>query len=147
MRKQKRPAGRSVCLTCLLAVLALAGSSAPAMAQTAYGGLVGVVKDPQGGVLPGGTVTLVNQGTNLKRETVTDAQGAYNFVNVLAGPYEVRVVLNGFREAVRTGVPVTVGQISRVDMTLEIGAMNETVIVKSEAELLQTDKADVRTDL
>ena len=44
-------------------------------------------------------------------------------------------------------MPVTVGQISRVDMTLEIGAMTETVTVKSEAELLQTDKSDVRTEL
>ncbi len=78
---------------------------------------------------------------------MTDAQGAYSFINVLAGPYDVRIALQGFREAVRTGVPVTVGQISRVDMTLEIGAMSETVTVKSEAELLQTDKADVKTEL
>ena len=86
-------------------------------------------------------------GTNLKRETVTDAQGNYNFVNVQAGQYEVRVTMSSFRESVRTGVPVTVGQISRVDVTMEIGALNETVTVQSEAELLQTDKADVRTDL
>ena len=129
----------------LFAVFALA--SAPAAAQPLYGSVVGNVKDAQGGIVPGGTVTLVNTGTNLKRETTTDAQGAFNFVNVLAGKYDVRVALQGFREAVRSGVPVSNGEISRVDISLEIGAMSETVTVKSEAELLQTDKADVKTDL
>src|SRR6267378_1938741 len=89
----------------VLAILALV--PAPAEGQTAYGGLVGLVRDAQGGVLPGATVTIINTGTNLKRETVSDAQGAYNFVNVLAGPYDVRIAMPSFREAVRTGVPVT----------------------------------------
>jgi hypothetical protein len=129
------------------AVFGLMLVSHPATAQTLYGSVVGNVKDDQGGGVPGANVTLVNTGTNLKRETVTDAQGAYNFVNVLAGRYDVRVALQGFREAVRSEVPVTVGQISRVDMTLQIGALSETVTVKSEAELLQTDKADVKTEL
>ncbi len=129
----------------LFASFALA--SAPAAAQPLYGSVVGNVKDAQGGIVPGGTVTLVNTGTNLKRETTTDAQGSFNFVNVLAGKYDLRVALTGFREAVRSGVPVSNGEISRVDISLEIGAMSETVTVKSEAELLQTDKADVKTDL
>jgi len=141
---------RSRCKRYLAAWLAASGlafAPAAAGAQVAYGGLVGVVKDAQGGALPGATVTITETGTNLKREAVTDAQGAFNFVNVLAGQYEVRVTMQSFREMVRTGVPVTVGQISRVDVTLEIGALNETITVQSEAELLQTDKADVRTDL
>jgi hypothetical protein len=125
----------------------LAIAAAPAIAQTAYGGIVGVVRDAQGLALPGANVTIVEMGTNLRREAVTDAEGAFNFVNVLAGRYEVRVTMPSFRESVRTGVPVTVGQISRVDVTMEIGALTETVTVQSEAELLQTDKADVRTDL
>jgi hypothetical protein len=122
-------------------------AAAPATAQILYGGVVGNVKDAQGAVVPGATVTLVNTGTNLTRETMTDAQGAYSFVNVLAGQFNVKVALQGFREAVRSGVPVAAGQISRVDMTLEVGALAETVVVKSEAELLQTDAADVRTEL
>ena len=122
-------------------------AAASASAQTLYGGVVGSVRDAQGAVVPGAIVTLVNTGTNLTRDTVTDAQGAYSFVNVLAGHFDVKVALQGFREAVRSGVPVAAGQISRVDMTLEVGALNETVVVKSEAELLQTDAADVRTEL
>jgi outer membrane receptor protein involved in Fe transport len=127
-----------------LVLLAAAGSAA---AQIMYGGVVGVVKDSQGSLIPGATVTIVNKDTNLTRDTVTDAQGAYNFLNVLPGPYDLKVVLQGFSEARRTGLPVTVGQISRADVTLEVGALTESVTVKSEAQLLQTDKADVHTEL
>jgi Carboxypeptidase regulatory-like domain len=130
-----------------LACLGVTFASVPVAAQTAFGSLVGVVKDAQGGALPGANVTIIEMGTNLKREAVTDAQGTYNFANVLAGQYEVRVAVASFRESVRTGVPVIVGQVSRVNVTMEIGALNETVTVRSAAELLQTDKADVRTDL
>jgi hypothetical protein len=122
-------------------------ATAPGAAQTLYGGVVGNVKDAQGAFVPGATVTLVNTGTNLTRDTLTDTQGAYNFVNVLAGQYDIRVVLQGFRESVRTGVPVTIGQISRVDVALEVGALTETVTVKSAGELLQSDTAEVKTEL
>src|SRR5688500_3558537 len=134
MNKRRDVSYRNCLLAACLAAFGLAPGSSVAWAQTAYGGLVGVVKDAQGGALPAATVTIVATGTNLKRETVTDAQGNYNFVNVQAGQYEVRVTMSSFRESVRTGVPVTVGQISRVDVTMEIGALNETVTVQSEAE-------------
>jgi carboxypeptidase family protein len=107
----------------------------------------GSVVDAQGAVIPGATVKIVDTDTNLTRETVTDAQGTFTFANVAPGPDDVRIALTGFREAVRSRVPVTVGQISRVDMTLQVGALNEVITVQSEAELLQTDKADVRTEL
>jgi hypothetical protein len=119
----------------------------PALAQILYGSVVGVVKDPQGAMIPGVTVTIMNKETGLTRETVTDAQGAYNLTNVLAGPYDVKVALQGFREFVRSNVPVTIGAISRVDVTLEVGTLTETVTVASESSLLQTDKADVSTEL
>jgi len=124
-----------------------AAAAVPAEAQLLYGGLVGAVIDQQGAVVPGARVTILNTETNLTRETTTDAQGAYSFVNVLAGPYDVRVALQGFREAVRSRVPVTVGQISRVDLRLEVGALSEGITVESAPELLQTDKADVHTEL
>ena len=128
-------------------ILALALAAAPARAQLLYGSIVGNVKDAQGAVVPGATVTIVNKETNLTRDAVTDAEGNYTFSNVLAGPYDLKVSLTGFREAIRANVPVTIGQIARVDMTLELGTLTETVTVASEAQLLQTDKADVSTEL
>ncbi|HEU4935396.1 MAG TPA: TonB-dependent receptor [Vicinamibacterales bacterium] len=130
-----------------LIVGALAVSAASAGAQILYGSVTGMVKDAQGAAVPGATVTIVNKETNLTRDTVTGGDGAYTLNNVLPGPYDVKISLTGFREAIRTSVPVTIGQISRVDMTLEVGALTETVTVASEAQLLQTDKADVHTEL
>ena len=130
----------------MLAALLLTASGV--IAQVLYGSIVGVVKDPQGGNVPGATVTIINKDTNLTRETVTDAEGGYTFNNVQQGRnWDVKVTLQGFRENVRTGVPVSIGEISRVDLTLEVGTVTETVTVASEAQLLQTDKADVSTEL
>ena len=131
----------------LFIVLALALTASSAWAQILYGSIVGNVKDAQGATVPGATVTVVNKETNLTRDTVTNADGTFTLKNVLPGPYNVKVSLTGFREGIRTNVPVTIGQISRVDMALEVGALTETVTVASEAQLLQTDKADVHTEL
>jgi Carboxypeptidase regulatory-like domain/TonB dependent receptor-like, beta-barrel len=131
----------------VLAVCALTLTASSARAQILYGSITGIAKDSQGASVPGATVTIVNKETNLTRDTVTGGDGSYTLNNVLPGPYDVKISLTGFREAVRTNVPVTIGQISRVDMTLEVGALTETVTVASEAQLLQTDKADVHTEL
>ncbi len=121
--------------------------AAPVTAQILYGSIVGVVKDAQGAVVPGATVTIVNRDTNLTRETVADAQGNYSIGNVLAGTYDVKVSLQGFRDYVRSGVPVVIGQIVRVEVSLELGALTETITVASATNLLQTDLADVHTEL
>jgi hypothetical protein len=124
---------------CLVAVAVGLLAAVPVEAQILYGGLVGGVVDAQGSVVPGASVTIVNTDTNFTRQTTTDAQGQYSFTNIQAGPYDVKVSLQGFKEAIRSRVPVTVGQISRVDLTLAVGALTEVVNVQSAAELLQTD--------
>jgi outer membrane receptor protein involved in Fe transport len=122
-------------------------SASPVKAQVLYGSIIGNVKDSQGAVIPGATVTATNTETNLTRETITNAEGAYSLTNVLPGPYAVKITMTGFREAIQANVPVTIGQVSRVDLTLQVGAVTETVTVESAAQLLQTDKADVSTKL
>jgi hypothetical protein len=118
-----------------------------ASAQVLYGSVVGSVKDAQGGAVPGASVTITNKDTGLTLDTTSNAEGNYSFTNVLPGPYDVKVSLQGFREFVRSNVPVTISNISRVDVTLEVGTLSETVTVASEAQLLQTDKADVHTEI
>ena len=130
-----------------LVVLAFVVAAVPAAAQILYGSVVGVVKDSTGAFIPGATVTIVNKETNLTREATTSGEGSYSLINLLPGPYDVKVTLSGFRDVARPNVPITIGQIARIDFTLEIGTVAETVMVIGESPILQTDKADVHTSL
>jgi hypothetical protein len=134
-------------LIIVAAAPAIVLTTAPAISQVLYGSIVGNVFDAQGSIVPGATVTITNRATNLTRDVVTNEEGVYTLTNVLPGSYDVKVSLQGFREFRKTSVPVTAGQISRVDVRLDIGALTETVEVASASQLLQTDKADVHTEL
>ena len=131
----------------MLAVAAAAAGPARLDAQVLYGSLVGTVTDTSGAAVPGATVTATNKETNLARTAVTGDTGTYSFTNVLAGTYDVKVSLQGFKEFVRTDVPVSVNEVARVDVQLAVGALTETVTVASESQLLQTDKADTHTEI
>ncbi|HMF99299.1 MAG TPA: carboxypeptidase-like regulatory domain-containing protein, partial [Vicinamibacterales bacterium] len=140
---------RSVRSLLVLSFVLLTGAAAApvATAQILYGTIVGIVRDSSGAVVPGVTVTIVNRDTNLTREATTNADGAYSVINLLAGPYDVKFTLSGFRDVARNNVPVTIGEIARVDVGMEVGAVSESVLVVGESPLLQTDKADVHTSL
>jgi hypothetical protein len=116
-------------------------------AQVLYGSIVGNAHDATGLALPGASVTIVHDGTKLKREIVTDAAGAYTFTAVPTGTYVVTVTLQGFRTFTRPGVPVTLNTITRVDAALAVGEVAETVTVVGESPILQTDRAEVRAEL
>jgi Carboxypeptidase regulatory-like domain len=138
---------RRLALCSALAIVTTIGDPAAARAQSLYGSIVGAVRDASGAAIPGATVTIKNQQTNLERVSVSNETGLYSFTNVLPGQYDVKVSLQGFKEFVQTAVPVEVGAISRVDVSLEVGALTETVTVASAAQLLQTDNASVSTEL
>src|SRR4029453_12852386 len=126
--------------------LALAAPSA-VFAQVLYGSMVGHVQDSTGAALPGATVVILHEETRLTRETTSDATGAYTFTAVPSGTYTVTVSVQGFRTFSRPGVPVTLNNVARVDVSLQLGEVAETVTVVSEAPLLQTDRAEVRAEL
>ncbi len=130
-----------------LTVLVVAAGPARLNAQVLYGNLVGTVTDDSGAAVPGATVTATNKDTNYVRTAVSGDTGTYSFTNVQAGTYDVKVTLQGFKEFVKTDVPVSVNEVARVDVQLAVGALNETVTVASEVQLLQTDKADTHTEI
>ena len=133
MNEDKRSSSRVLQFLAVGVVLIVSCFSvAPVVAQVLYGSVVGVVRDPQGAGVPGAIVEIVNKNTNLTRETVTSSDGSYSLVNVVPGPYDVKVSLTGFRAGLRSSVPVTVGQIARVDVMLEVGSISETVTVASD---------------
>ena len=136
---------RSAIATCIC--LTIGFTALPVKAQILYGTVVGVVRDGSGALIPGATVTIVNKDTNLTREATTNNEGAYSVINVLPGPYDVKVTLTGFRDMARPNVDVTIGQIARVDFQLELGTVVENVMVVAESPLLQTDKTDIHTQL
>ena len=77
----------------------------------------------------------------------TDGTGSYTFRNLPPGTYDLTATLTGFREHRQTGLRVTAGNPVRVNIKLEVGAMTEAVNVVSETTLLQTEKADLSTEL
>jgi outer membrane receptor protein involved in Fe transport len=136
---------RSVWHLATLIPIVLALVSAPAAAQSFYGSLISVTQDAQGGVIPGATVVLTNTATNDRREGVSGEDGTYRFVNLVPGTYRLEVELPGFQRYVRDQIVVNVQATPRIEVTLELGSLQETVSVTGEAPLLQTENASVGT--
>ena len=126
-----------------LAVLA----ATSAQAQVLYGSLTGIVSDQTGAAIPGASVSATNTQTGRELSTSTDAQGRYSFVNVQAGPYDVKFGAEGFRTLSRTGTPVSVNEVTRVDVQMELGQVSEVVTVEGTAVALQTDKSDTGSEI
>ena len=141
-------APRLLVLRVVVGVLAcvLAAGARPADAQVLYGSIVGNVRDGTGAALPGATVTITQQETRRVREALTDAAGAYRFPTVQAGTWNVVITMPGFQTLNRQ-VDVTLNSVARVDATLRIGQLQESVTVSAETPLLQTDRAEVRHEL
>jgi hypothetical protein len=122
-------------------------STQSANAQVLYGSITGNVSDDSGGVIARAAVTIANSGTNQSRNTLTNVAGGYAFPNVEPGAYTVSVTLPGFQTFRATGVRVSGNAVVRVDATLQVGAVSESVTVSAGAATLQTDRADVRYEV
>ncbi|MDA2938314.1 carboxypeptidase-like regulatory domain-containing protein, partial [Acidobacteria bacterium AH-259-A15] len=116
-------------------------------AQALYGAILGNVVDVTGGAIPGAEVTVVNVGTNYTQSTITGDTGSYSLLNVPRGTYTLTVSLTGFREYVAQNVSITVGDVTREDVTLQVGEITEQVTVSAAVTALQTDTTDVHTRL
>ena len=123
-----------------LAMLCLVPSRAAAQAVT--GTLLGNINDSSGGSVPGVTVTATEVQTNIARTAVTNEAGFFLFSSLRNGKYTVTAELQGFKKVIRENVLVDVNTTIRVDMSLEVGAMTESVNVAAESPSLQTDRTD-----
>ena len=112
-------------------------------AQSTYGSLSGTVVDSTGAAVAGAKVTLSNSSTGEKRTENSGDDGRYTFVNLFQGQYRVDIEKEGFKHFVRPTVVVEVQQDTRVDATLTIGQVSETVEVSSEVPLLQTESSSL----
>lgn len=120
MRRFLRIGGASLAIALLLSFVT------EARAQSSQGGLRGIVKDAQG-VIPGVTVTLVNEATNVTRDTTTNTSGEYSFPAVDPATYTVRVAVQGFKSFEQKGVRVSTQQFVGLDVSVRAGRSAECV--------------------
>lgn len=132
--------------TLLLAGL-LAFAAASASAQVLSGSIVGQVLDTSSAGVPGASVRLTHRETNQTRTGVTSSSGEYAFQSLPGGSYDIVITKDGFQTFKADAVPLTVGQVARIDASLRVGQISETVSVSADAAMLQTDRAEVRSEV
>src|SRR5690348_138376 len=125
---------------------------APILAQQAkgqvlYGSLVGTVTDQSGAVVPSAAVTVKNTNTGLTLEGTTDASGFYAIRNLLEGTYDLSVSKSGFRPYTQTGIGISINNVTRINPSLEVGAVAQAITVEASTAVLQTSTSDVKTSI
>ncbi len=128
---------------CLLGLIATFCSTLPLFGQTTFGSIVGNVTDPSGAAVSNTEVTLTNLGTNEKHTETTNADGFYQFVNLPPASYSVEIAKPGFKRVVRTPVVVQTGTTSKIDLALEVGAVEQTVEVTAQTPLLTPESSSL----
>src|SRR5438128_6438238 len=125
-------------------VLASLLASGTGWAQAIAGSqLSGVVRDSSGGAIPGAEVTATKTDTGQVRTVFTGADGAYALPNLPVGPYQLKVVLQGFNTYVRDGIVLQVGSNPEINVTLAVGAISEQVTVTANSTLVETKNTGV----
>src|SRR6266852_3744148 len=126
---------------CLCALALCAITASASAAQEFRGAITGRINDSSGGRLPGVTVTATNVATNVASTTVTNTEGAYTIPYLTPGSYTVKVELSGFKKAVREHLEVRIGDRLALDFNLELGGIEETVLVTAQSPLLEMASA------
>src|SRR3989442_4799609 len=122
------------------ALLLLVGSGASVDAQQFTGGVRGAVRDANG-VIPGVTVSLTNEATNISREVVTNEVGQYNFPAVPPGTYTLKSQITGYKTFESKGLTVGTQQFVTLDVTLAVGGIEESITVTGQSPLIDTSTA------
>src|SRR5262245_30556573 len=113
----------------ILSAVVLTLFSVCAWSQTQLATVWGTITDPSGAVVPGAQVTLVNQSTGLKRDTLTDSTGKYRIAGLATGIYVVRIEKDGFQTQVREGVSLTSAYEVPITVSLNVGDQRQEVAV------------------
>lgn len=128
----------------LLAVIPFCLVTAVASAQTITATVRGTVRDTQGGVLPGVSITASSTGLGRSQNGVSGPDGTYVMAGLTPGMYEIRAELQGFQTKVLTGIQLSIRGVADVDITMEVAPVAETVTVKGQADVIETSRTDVR---
>ena len=130
-------------LSRLMLILVCLAWTSVAHAQIRSATLTGTVTDPQKAIVPGATVVITNEGTNVSQELVTNDAGLFTAPLLPAGTYSLTVTLSGFAPFKRSGIILNATETVRVPVELSVGALGQTIEVSAESPLLQTDRTSV----
>jgi hypothetical protein len=108
-----------------------------------FGSLAGTLTDRAGATIPGAKVSLINPGTDDRRDTVTDSSGFYQFLNLQPATYRLEAESTGFKRFVRNDITILVNQAARIDIGMEIGAVTESVEVTGATPLLEPETSSL----
>ena len=114
-------------------------------AQIDKGTIAGTVKDAQGAVVAGASITVTNSATQQQRVLTTDKAGAYSAELLTAGTYSIAAEAPGFTRTELTAVQVGVNQVVRVDLELKVGSASQTVEVTAAPPMLSTETSSLST--
>src|SRR2546430_1328801 len=114
-----------------------------ATAQTTTAAFQGTVTDTAGAVIPAAQVTASNVETGLKRTTTTNEAGRFLLSELPPGSYEITVTLPGFETLVRKGMTLTVGQQANLVLSMNVGAIDQQVVVTGDAPIVETTQSSV----
>src|SRR6266480_7024279 len=122
----------------LLTAVGFIVSSISANAQTATGRVIGTVTDAQGAAIAGAKVTVTNSGTNVRSNTVTNADGFYQLLQLPVGTYTVTVEHDGFSKVVTEAESLDINQALRIDVHMKVGSLTDVVRVEAQAAQVET---------
>src|SRR6202790_4009762 len=117
--------------------------ASPAYAQGSGANLTGTVKDPSSAIIPNAQVSITDAATGIVRTVSTDVAGFYSAPNLLPGNYEVRVTAPGFSTQMQKGITLTVGAQQRLDITLQVGQVSQTIDVTTEAPQVELESSSI----
>ncbi len=112
-------------------------------AQTGTSVITGTVTDASTGAIPGVEVSVTNQETGAKQETITNETGAYRFSALPPGPYRIEASLVGFDRLTRGPITLQVSQTIAIDLVLQVGQIGQTVDVTEAAPLIESQTSDI----
>ncbi|HXY50323.1 MAG TPA: carboxypeptidase-like regulatory domain-containing protein [Terriglobales bacterium] len=116
-------------------------SLSAAQAQSTFGSVLGVVKDPGGLVVPGAKITLISLEDRSSREAVSDPDGSFQFMNVKSGRYQISAQAEGFAVFKLQSLQLDARQTLRADISLQVQTASETVEVGDTAPMINTESA------
>jgi hypothetical protein len=130
-----------------LLVILTAGNLLAFSQVTSTSSISGAVVDPSGAVVAGATITVKNDVTGEEFRSTSAGNGTFTVPALTAGVYKITVAAPGFKQALVQGIKIDAGVPATVNVSLEIGAATDSVVIQSAGEVLQTQSANISTTI